>query len=182
MRLQRGFTIIELMVSITVFAVMAVVAIPSFVGFVDRSRTVTSANSFLNVLMVARSEAIRRNRDVTVCNADATGTACEINPVLALQWESGLIVFDDVDADNVADANEIILIEEGVPNGFTFREVGTTFGASLDYSPSGETFPVTGGTVIFNLCRADGDTAKSRRINISAAGRPAVAKTASVCP
>ena len=181
MRSKRGFTIIELMITLTVFAVMAVVAVPSFVGFVDRNRTVTSANSFLNVLMIARSESIRRNRSVTVCNADGTGLACETNAALGLQWESGSIVFDDVDGDNVADANEIILIGEGIPNGFTLRQVGGTFGSSLDYTPTGETFPTTAGT-IFNLCRADLDTAKSRRINISAAGRPEVQKTASVCP
>ena len=179
MRLQRGFTIIELMVAITVFAVMAVVAIPSFVGFVDRNRTVTSANSFLNALMIARSEAVKRNRLVTLCNSNAGGTAC----IAGGQWESGWTVFVDTNNNNAIDGGEdVLLVEEGVPNGFSLREVGGTFGDFIDYTPTGETFPLTGGTVVFNLCRADGDTAKSRRINIGTAGRPAVAKTASVCP
>lgn len=73
---QRGFTIIELMVTLVVAAILLAIAIPSFTYLTVSSKLSTTANSLVNNLMVARAEAIKRNADMNVC-ADST---CAVVP------------------------------------------------------------------------------------------------------
>lgn len=75
----RGFTLIEMLVVITISAILVALAIPSFERASRSSQVSSAANALLAALDVARSEAIRRNVIVTVCrslnpNADV-GTA-----------------------------------------------------------------------------------------------------------
>jgi type IV fimbrial biogenesis protein FimT len=63
---QRGFTLIELMIVVTLLAVMLGIGIPSFRGFIAGQRVKTAAYDFATALLVARSEAIKRNTTVTI--------------------------------------------------------------------------------------------------------------------
>lgn len=63
---QRGFTLIELMVVVTILAVLASLAGPSFRDFIATQRIRNAASDLLADLMLARSEALRRNGVVTV--------------------------------------------------------------------------------------------------------------------
>ncbi len=65
----RGFTMIELMVVITLMAVLLTVAVPSFNDFIVGQRVKTAAFSFANAAVYARSEAIKRNSDVSLVAA-----------------------------------------------------------------------------------------------------------------
>lgn len=58
---QRGFTLVEIMISIVVLALLLMVAIPSFNQFLANSRIRVTADGILNGLQRARNEAIRRN-------------------------------------------------------------------------------------------------------------------------
>ena len=71
----RGFSLIELMVTIAVVAILAVVAMPSLVSVVNGNRLTAQANEVMASLQQARMEAIRRNRSVTVCRS-TDGTTC----------------------------------------------------------------------------------------------------------
>lgn len=62
----RGFTIIELMITLTVAAILLAIAIPSFNYLTVSSKLTTTANNLVNALGVARSEAIKRNVNVVV--------------------------------------------------------------------------------------------------------------------
>lgn len=73
---QRGFTIIELMVTLVVAAILLAIAIPSFTYLTVSNKLSTSANSLVNNLMIARAEAVKRNADMNVC-ADST---CAVVP------------------------------------------------------------------------------------------------------
>src|SRR5688572_15495817 len=75
---ERGFTIVELMVTLAIAAILFTVAIPSFNGMIARDRLRTQANEFVANLNIARSEAIRRNSTVAFCRAaDDADTTCE---------------------------------------------------------------------------------------------------------
>lgn len=71
----RGFTLIELVVTLAVLAVLVTIAVPSFREMINRNRLVSGANEYIAVLHVAKSEAIRRNASVTVCPT-TSGSAC----------------------------------------------------------------------------------------------------------
>lgn len=68
-----GFTLIELMVTIAVAAILLAVAVPSFRHLIISNRLTTAANDVVTALTVARSEAIKRNADVGF-NNDTTVT------------------------------------------------------------------------------------------------------------
>ena len=83
---------VELMVTISVLAVLMAVGIPSFQGVIASSRVTTATNDFMATLAQARSNAIRRGGRVTVCKS-ADGASC----VTTGGWEQGWIMFNDND-------------------------------------------------------------------------------------
>lgn len=70
-RKPKGFTLIELMVVVALAAIMASLAAPSFKSFVSAQRIKTAASDFVMTAIFARSEAIKRNADVTIAPATA---------------------------------------------------------------------------------------------------------------
>lgn len=125
MRLRtRGFSLVELMITLAVAAILLAAGVPGFQAVVNGNRLAGAANELMAGLQTARMEAIRRNRRVAVCasaNAedgeDATCAAANIN---------GFITFVDEDADGDFDkGGDILLRNAGLP---TRVEVGgTTF-------------------------------------------------------
>ena len=71
MEVCRGFTLIELMVTIAVLAILATVGIPGFVDLVQNNRVTTQANELVTALNVGRTEAVKRGRPVQVVVAQA---------------------------------------------------------------------------------------------------------------
>lgn len=68
----RGFTLIELMVTIAVLAVLASLALPSMQSVIESNRLTTQANSLLTAFQLARSEAVKLNREVRICARDSS--------------------------------------------------------------------------------------------------------------
>ncbi|KQV54355.1 MULTISPECIES: GspH/FimT family pseudopilin [unclassified Duganella] len=73
MRKQRGVTLIELMVAISVLGVLLALAVPSFARMIQDAQNRTAAESLLNGLQLARAEALRRNTPVRFKLTDAEG-------------------------------------------------------------------------------------------------------------
>ena len=74
-RRAAGFTLTELLVTIAIMGVLAALAAPSFTDMVARQRLRTGAFDLVADLLLARSEAIKRNETVTVAAAGATWAA-----------------------------------------------------------------------------------------------------------
>jgi type IV fimbrial biogenesis protein FimT len=68
----RGFTIVELMVTVAVAAILLVIAVPSFNTIINSNRLTTAANTLVNALNTARMEAIKRNASVQFCSNSTT--------------------------------------------------------------------------------------------------------------
>lgn len=80
-RRMYGFTLIELMITLTVAVILIAIAIPSFNYLTVSSKLTTVANGLVTALNTARLEAIKRNNLVTTCSntgngSDTLGTAC----------------------------------------------------------------------------------------------------------
>lgn len=89
---SRGFTLIELMITIAVLAIGSALAYPSFSGVIKSNRVATSTNGVIAAFNMARSEAIRSNRGGGVCPS-TTGTQCN-----GTDWSTGYLAYTDMDS------------------------------------------------------------------------------------
>lgn len=78
-----GFTLVELMVTIAVAAILLAIAVPSFNRIINTNRLTTTANSMVNALHVARMEAIKRNGSVQFCSNSATSNNGSVSDTLS---------------------------------------------------------------------------------------------------
>ena len=109
---NSGFTMVELMITITIAGVVAAFGVPSFTQAIQNSRLTTSANELVASLGFARSEAVKRNQAITVRKSLS-------------EWEDGWIVFVDDNEDGVKDLGETMLrVYDGMPNNYTLRSTG----------------------------------------------------------
>ena len=125
-----GFTLIELMVTVSVAAILLTVGVPSFREVIRSNRLSTCANEFVATLNLARSEAIKRGMRVSVRK---TGSS----------WESGWEVFSD---DKKGSGNygikdgsdETIRLSGSLPAGYTLRPNTNSFTNFISFKPSGQ--------------------------------------------
>ena len=120
----HGFTLIELMVTVAVMGILAIVAMPSMAALVTNSRVSGQTEELVTSLQLARAEAIRRNARVTVC-AGAAGVCSG-----STTW-SGWTIFgrdntaatpvDDVIRDTTASASMQVT---GPTGGIVYRPSG----------------------------------------------------------
>ncbi|WP_293268445.1 GspH/FimT family pseudopilin [Neptunomonas sp.] len=99
---QSGFTLVELMVTLSIALILTFIAIPSFSVLLIRNEIASNAQTIRTGLALARYEAIKRNSPVQICSLSSSATQCAgIIGVGRLAWDDGLIVFQDVDSDRI---------------------------------------------------------------------------------
>ncbi|MBS7663937.1 GspH/FimT family pseudopilin [Pseudomonas lalucatii] len=168
---QLGFTLVELMITLAVFAVLLAITVPSYNDMTLGSKLRAQANELVSGAVLARSEAIKRNSVVSMC-VSADGASC-----VAGGWEQGWLVFHDADNDAVLDVGETVLLRHGAaPSGF--RISGTV--ASLAFQATG----VGSTAAVLTVCRALPSAGSQERVvSVTATGRASVERTnAAVCP
>ena len=111
---ERGFTLLEMLVALTLVVIVMSIAIPSFTNTIKNQRLVTSANELLVSLSLARSTAITTRAPAVVCRSS---NATQAAPVCGAGsgWHEGWFVFSDNNANGVFDALEEQLWEQHGP-------------------------------------------------------------------
>lgn len=88
---QHGLTLLELLSAIAVLGILTAIAVPSFVSVTESNALAADTNDLVASLQQARSQAITRGANVTVCAANAGLTACSG----AADWSTGWVVLDE---------------------------------------------------------------------------------------
>jgi type IV fimbrial biogenesis protein FimT len=165
-----GFTLVEMLVALTVLGVLAAIAVPGFNEAFLSNRLASFSNSFIASVQLARSEAIKRNAQVKLC-ASADGTSCTASG----GWQQGWIIFSDKGASTHADNDTIDADETRI----LYRETLAT-----DYSFTGgtnnkitvEATGLVSAAATLTLCRLPPGS-QERVVTVSTTGRVSVATT-----
>lgn len=155
---------VELMIVLTIAAILLAVAVPSFNSLIQSQRMTTTVNDFFAAVNLARSEAIHRGSRVDLIPADGGN------------WANGWIVLLDQNGNQQADAGERIIFSHGpVPQGITIKSKFTDSKRPyLAYNGTGRTRTNANsqtpqlGSWFFTL------DDHSRRIVVNFLGRPRV--------
>lgn len=102
---ENGFTIIELMIAMVVLALLLAAAAPMFNNLIKNNRMISEVYALRATFNNARSEAMARRTDVTVCRSNDGSTCTAHTP--AGSWSEGYIAFSDDDSDGALDPNEV---------------------------------------------------------------------------
>lgn len=137
---QRGFSLVELMITIVVAAILLAVALPSFRDVIHRNQVSSASNALLASLAYARTEAINRGQLVSMCPG-SQGAGCT---AASTAYEPGWIVYTypagaaSANKAYVA-ASDIMLRASGPQAGVSIQSLGSsvvTFGQQGQLKPS----------------------------------------------
>ena len=139
-----GFTLVEMLITVTVAAILLTIGVPSFRYVTNSNRIAAEINGLLGDMQFARSEAVKEGRPVTVC-VSSNSTACD--GVNANTWQNGWIVFSDVNANAAVDAGDVILrVQKPFSSTDTF--VATNNVGAVTFNREGYANGIANGTLI----------------------------------
>jgi type IV fimbrial biogenesis protein FimT len=125
---SAGFTLVELMVTLSLLAIIVGLAVPGLQTLVTSNRVSTLANEFTSGLSYARGQAVNKNMCTTMCiSANTTAANPTCSPTLT-NWSSGWIILADPDCNGGGNGvrDELLQVYEGRASGPTLASQGNT--------------------------------------------------------
>lgn len=123
---NHGFTLIELMISLSVIAALLVIAAPSWKTQTAKNRLVTTTNKMIGALAYTRSEAVKQGTQATLCTSNDQSNASP--SCTASAWQDGWLVWADLDRDGSLDSpTEIVRMSEPLKGNVAITAGSTTF-------------------------------------------------------
>lgn len=149
-----GFTLIELMVTLTVAAILMGLAVPAFRSFLQNDRLMTQASQLSTALYLARAEAVKQDTPVLVC-ASTNGSTCSG----AGTWETGWIVLSTAPGTTAP-----VQVVPSLSTGTTLRATGGA--PQISFQSTG--MVNAPAAIGFKLCDARGGTyARYLQVNVT---------------
>ena len=174
-----GFSLIETLFVLLVLAILCGTAVSSFQTLQVRTQVQAASQSLLSDVLSARTEALRRERRVTLCaaaldpGARATlPTACAASGG-ASAWHQGWLVFEDVNSNGLWDTGEALLQQRMRLHMSISATGNTTVARYVSFGPSGRSLTLNGafqaGTI--TLCARGATDAEAWLLVVNAVGR-----------
>ena len=176
-KVNTGFTIIELMIVIVISAILMMMAVPSYQGFIKRNNVQSLQSRVAAAVVTARSEAASRNGVTTLC-ASKNGTHCGGG------WNEGWIVFLDNGDGNTGVAQNSKR-ENDEPLILSFSNVGhykvAVSGEDASqtitaFSFNSQGFSLNKARALVTVCEPEGDVSYARGLIIERSGRTMVTR------
>ena len=143
-RCQRGLTLIEAVMTMTVLAICTAIAVPSYRALIQRQRVDATMHLLTTHMASARMNAVTRRIPTVVCPSDGRG-ACRQDS----DWTQGWLMFLDRDGNGKPDDPLDILRDERAPSDPALRILSTSGRLRLRYSPDGRSI---GSNITVSLC------------------------------
>ena len=159
---RHGFTLVELLVVLAIFSIIASMAAPSFSTMIERNRLAAESNRLLGSFRLARSEAIKRGELVTIAGEGG-------------DWQSGFQIYANSDT-NIsfdADADQLIRREEFSGEGIAI----SSSEALISFSTNGSLS--NANSVVLYLCRSF-NARRAMEITINRIGRAESSETSDI--
>lgn len=163
---QDGFTLIELMITLVIAAVLVGIAVPSFQTFIKRNQADTLQSRVASAVATARTEAASRNTFVSMCASD-DGAAC------GGSWNNGWIIYENPDNNTTKNANEIAIEVFDYNGDSTFvMEQGQNTANKLSQITFNQQGFLAGqiSSVLVTVCESGRDVKYARGLYINASG------------
>ncbi|HBC57615.1 MAG TPA: hypothetical protein DCZ03_10670 [Gammaproteobacteria bacterium] len=170
----NGFTLVETMIVLAVAAILVAVAAPSFNQFMINNRTQSTQSFIAATLAQARSEALKQNQHITICNTNRAHSRCRRRNE---EWDQfGWIMFVDTNANEQLDGGETILASRQSINGamaIRLKRTGNRVGV---FRFTGAGASANDLTATFVACHNGAVASQFRGVTIAATGRIAATR------
>lgn len=173
---NKGFTLVELIIVLTIAGVLATLAAPSIQKFVASNRLATQVNDLLADISTTRSVAIKRNTNAGIC-ASTTGTSCTAGG----NWANGWLVYyvcPATDSTCTVGTKVTVKTHEALTGSNTLAAIRTDVSTNTDSSVDTVTYSKSGAfssqayTYKFSLC--DSKQHQSRIADITVVGQTSI--------
>jgi type IV fimbrial biogenesis protein FimT len=157
-RLQHGMSIIELMIGVAIMGVLLALAGPSFATWIQNSQIRTSAESIQNGLQLARSDAVRRNKNIRFQFTSTVDSSCVISGsgsswVISQNDPSGNC---DADASETAAPPDPLIIQSRSGKEGSANAIINSTQPLIAFNSLGRVTPVPGADISIDIQHADG--------------------------
>lgn len=185
---SSGFTLVEMLIVVSISAILLSMAVPSLKTMVNKSRVDTVTNELATALFFVRSEALKRRMDVVLCVSNSPGTDCESqegNYDYAHGW---LVYMDcddngeyggtgntptaltcDLDGDGTVDTAELLRVHEPLDTQLTVTGNGN-YDAEIGYGMNGRINGI-GGSLTIDLLTINNGNVSAKKVIVANTGR-----------
>lgn len=174
-RYKAGFTLVELIITLTIAGILIALAAPAMQTFILDQRLTTQANDFIADLNLSRSEAIRQASNIVICKqgGSVSSPACSTSAA----WGAGWVVFVDANSDGALASNESVLrIRQSLDGSNTLNAIPSTTN-SIVFASTGMTTLGSGTEIAMRLCDSRG-ASKAVTVLVNFTGRARTDRTA----
>ncbi len=187
----RGLTLIELMITLALAAVLTTMAMASFQEITAQNHATAETQRLISSIFLARTEALRRNQRVVICrSANPDSLTCAGGT--SGDWATGWLVFVDNSRNGQLDTGEeLLLVAEaikGAGDSYVFLSSATNVGNFIQYLPNGryrdQASSTTGASFVFckKEYRSSDVQRRARAVVLNNAGRPKIIRHADMAP